>query len=412
MERRVVITACSAITPIGHGRQQIVESLKKGVSGVRTLREDELITRFIHSRVYGTVDYPIVYDFARQHRKTMGPVAYYACQVAKEVLAQAGLPQDFVTGGSLGIAFGSIHGSPTVQRDIYKIFFEAKDKATYQGIGAVDYLKSMVHTTAVNISKMFGITGRIISSGTACTTSSQSIGFGYEAVKYGLQDAMLCGGADEYDTITVAVFDNLLACSTAYNDHPERTPRPFDQDRDGLVVAEGAGAVMLEEYEFARKRGATILGEVIGFACNSNGGDLILPNLEGITKTLQLGLQNAKISASELDLVSAHATATKMGDIIEAQANAAVFGSDPHVVALKSYMGHTMAACGAIETVLTLYMMQEGFIAPTLNLENVDERCAMINHVRKLIEYPVKTAAIQNFAFGGVNTSLIIRKFS
>ncbi len=412
MERRVVITACSAITPIGHGRQQIVESLKKGVSGVRTLREDELITRFIHSRVYGTVDYPIVYDFARQHRKTMGPVAYYACQVAKEVLAQAGLPQDFVTGGSLGIAFGSIHGSPTVQRDIYKIFFEAKDKATYQGIGAVDYLKSMVHTTAVNISKMFGITGRIISSGTACTTSSQSIGFGYEAVKYGLQDAMLCGGADEYDTITVAVFDNLLACSTAYNDHPERTPRPFDQDRDGLVVAEGAGAVMLEEYEFAKKRGATILGEVLGFACNSNGGDLILPNLEGITKTLQLGLQNAKISASELDLISAHATATKMGDIIEAQANAAVFGPDPHVVALKSYMGHTMAACGAIETVLTLYMMQEGFIAPTLNLENVDERCAMINHARKLIECPVKTAAIQNFAFGGVNTSLIIRKFS
>jgi 3-oxoacyl-[acyl-carrier-protein] synthase II len=412
MERRVVITACSAITPIGHGRQQIVESLQKGASGVRTLREDELITRFIHSRVYGTVDYPIVYDFARQHRKTMGPVAYYACQVAKEVLAQAGLPQDFVTGGSLGIAFGSIHGSPTVQRDIYKIFFEAKDKATYQGIGAVDYLKSMVHTTAVNISKMFGITGRIISSGTACTTSSQSIGFGYEAVKYGLQDAMLCGGADEYDTITVAVFDNLLACSTAYNDHPERTPRPFDQDRDGLVVAEGAGAVMLEEYEFAKKRGATILGEVIGFACNSNGGDLILPNLEGITKTLQLGLRNAGISAPDLDLVSAHATATKMGDIIEAQANAAVFGPDPYVVALKSYMGHTMAACGAIETVLTLYMMQEGFIAPTLNLESVDERCAMINHVRKLIEYPVKTAAIQNFAFGGVNTSLIIRKFS
>ncbi|MFO7570267.1 MAG: beta-ketoacyl synthase N-terminal-like domain-containing protein, partial [Smithellaceae bacterium] len=383
-----------------------------GKSGVKTLREGGLVSRFIHGRVYGTVDYPIVYDFARQHRKTMGPVAYYACQVAKEVLAQAELPADFVTGGRLGIAFGSIHGSPTVQRDIYKIFFEAKDKATYQGIGAVDYLKSMVHTTAVNISKMFGITGRIISSGTACTTSSQSIGFGYEAVKYGLQDAMLCGGADEYDTITVAVFDNLLACSTAYNDTPELTPRPFDRDRDGLVVAEGAGAVMLEEYEFARKRGATILGEVLGFACNSNGGDLILPNLDGITKTLRLGLAGAKISASELDLVSAHATATKMGDIIEAQANAAVFGPDPAVVALKSYMGHTMAACGAIETVLTLYMMQEGFIAPTLNLETVDERCAMINHVQKLVSRPVRTAAIQNFAFGGVNTSLIIRKFT
>ncbi len=410
MERRVVITAASAISPVGHGKDAIVESLTKGLSGVKTLREDELISRFIHSRVYGTVGYPIAYDFARAHRKTMGPVAYYACQVAKEVLEQAGLPQDFVTGGRLGIAFGSIHGSPTVQRDIYKIFFEAKDKATYASIGAVDYLKSMVHTTAVNISKMFGITGRIISSGTACTTASQAIGFGYESVKYGLQDAMLCGGADEYDTITVAVFDNLLACSTAFNDAPSRTPRPFDKARDGLVVAEGAGAVMLEEYEFAKKRGATILGEVLGFACNSNGGDLILPNLDGITKTLQLGLENAKIPASDVDLISAHATATKMGDIIEAQAMGTVFGDKPHVVALKSYMGHTMAACGGIETIMTLYMMQDGFIAPTLNLEDVDERCAMVNHVQTLLERPVTTAAIQNFAFGGVNTSLLIRK--
>ena len=412
MERRVVITACSAISPIGHGKDRIIESLTKGVSGVTTLREDALISRFIHSRVYGTVSYPITYDFTRQHRKTMGPVAYYACQVAREVLEQAGLPGDFVTGGRLGIAFGSIHGSPTMQRDIYKIFFRSEDKESFEGIGAVDYLKSMVHTTAVNISKMFGITGRIISSNTACTTSSQSIGYGYEAVKYGLQDAMLCGGADEYDTITVAVFDNLLACSTAFNDRPTQTPRPFDRARDGLVVAEGAGAVMLEEYEFARKRGAPILGEVIGFACNSNGGDLILPNLEGITRTLKLGLENAGISASEVDLVSAHATATKMGDIIEAQATGAVFGRDPYVTALKSYMGHTMAACGAIETILTLYMMQEGFIAPTLNLDEVDERCAMVNHVRKLIEHPVKTAAIQNFAFGGVNTSLLIRKLA
>jgi 3-oxoacyl-[acyl-carrier-protein] synthase II len=411
MERRVVITAASAITPIGHGKEQITENLLKGTSGIKPLREDVFVSRFIHSRVYGTVDYPIEYDFKRAHRKTMGPVAYYACQVAKEVLEQAGLPQEFVTSGKLGIAFGSIHGSPTVQRDIYKIFFEAKDKASYQGIGAVDYLKSMVHTTAVNISKMFGITGRIISSGTACTTSSQSIGFGYEAVKYGLQDAMLCGGADEYDTITVAVFDNLLACSTVFNDQPQRTPRPFDKARDGLVVGEGAGAVMLEEYEFAKKRGATILAEVIGFACNSNGGDLILPNLNGITKTLQLGVENAKINASELDLVSAHATATKMGDIIEAQAINAVFSNHPYVIALKSYIGHTMAACGAIETIMSLYMMQEGFIAPTINLEEIDERCAMIKHVQKVLQHPVKTAAIQNFAFGGVNTILLIRKF-
>ncbi|HNS57136.1 MAG TPA: hypothetical protein PKO34_08785, partial [Smithellaceae bacterium] len=171
-------------------------------------------------------------------------------------------------------------------------------------------------------------------------------------------------------------------------------------------------AVMLEEYEFARKRGANILAEVIGFACNNNGGDLILPNLDGITNTLQLGVENAKIDPDEVDLISAHATATKMGDIIEAQAISRVFGDHPYVVGLKGYMGHTMAACGSIETILTIYMMQDGFIAPTLNLEEVDERCAMLRHVQKIIRQPVKTAAIQNFAFGGVNTILLLRQLS
>ena len=412
MERRVVITAASAITPIGHDKDEIVHSLLNGVSGVKPLREDELISRFIHSKVYGTIDYPINYNFERQYRKTMAPCSYYACQVAKEVLQQSGLTKEFITSGKLGVAFGSIHGSPTTQRDIYRTFFRAEDNAAFKKIGAVDYLKSMVHTTAVNITKMFGITGRVISSGTACTTSSQSIGYGYESVKFGMQEAMLCGGADEYDTITVAVFDNLLACSTAFNNDPQRTPRPFDKLRDGLVVAEGAGAVMLEEYEFARKRGANILAEVIGFACNNNGGDLILPNLDGITNTLQLGVENAKIDPDEVDLISAHATATKMGDIIEAQAISRVFGDHPYVVGLKGYMGHTMAACGSIETILTIYMMQDGFIAPTLNLEEVDERCAMLRHVQKIIRQPVKTAAIQNFAFGGVNTILLLRQLS
>lgn len=410
MPRRVVITACSAITPIGHGRADIVRSLLQGVSGVKPLREDDLLSRYIHSRVFGTVDYPVSYDFKRLYRKTMGPVAYYACQVAKEVFETAGLDGDFMASGRLGVAFGSVHGSPTVQRGIYRTFFGG-DRSEYAAIGAVDYLKSMVHTTAVNITRMFGITGRVISSSTACTTSSQSIGYGYEAVKYGMQDAMLCGGADEYDTTTVAVFDNLLACSTGFNDTPRLTPRPFDVSRDGLVVGEGAGAVLLEEYEFARKRGAPILAEVVGFACNNNGGDLILPNLGGITQTIRLSLQDAAIPADDVDLVSAHATATKMGDVIEAQAIHGVYGDRPRVTALKSYMGHTMASCGVIETILLLYMMAEGFIAPTLNLDEVDERCAMIRHVRKPEERKVRIAAIQNFAFGGVNTGLIIRKF-
>ncbi len=408
MPRRVVITACSAITPIGYGKQAVVESLRQGRSGVRPLRDDGLLTGRIHSQVFGTVDYPIDFAFSRTHRKTMGPVAFYACQVASDVLTASGLAQDFITSGRLGVAFGSTHGSPTVQRDIYKTFFRDLDDK-FSSIGAVDYLRSMVHTTAVNITRMFGITGRVIASSTACTTSSQAIGFGYEMIKYGMQDAMLCGGADEYDTTTVAVFDNLLACSVGYNATPERTPRPFDKRRDGLVVGEGGGAVLLEEYESARRRGAPILAEVIGFACNNNGGDLILPNLDGISATLRLALADAAIAPEAVEFVSAHATATKMGDIIESQAIAAVYGDRPHVSGLKSYTGHCMGACGVIELAMILWMMEEGFLAPTLNLDEVDPRCAMLRHTPGVIAAQTGIAAVQNFAFGGVNTCLLVK---
>ena len=411
MERRVVITGCAAITPIGDTKETILHSLETGVSGVKPLKSDELLTEQIYCGVFGTVDYPIAYDFKRRDRKTMGPVSYYACQTAKTALEQAGLTPEFIQSGRLGVAYSSTHGSPTVQRSIYRTFFSPED-TKLRSVGAVDYLKSMVHTTAVNISKMFGITGRVISSSTACTTSSQSIGFGYEAVKYGLQDAMVCGGADEYDTTTVAVFDNLLATSVDFNATPHLTPRPFDRRRDGLVVGEGAVALILEDYETARKRGADILGEVIGFACNSNGGDLILPNTQGITSAIQMGLDNAALNADEVDFISAHATATKMGDVTEAQSIAEIYGDGPAVTGLKGYMGHTMGSCGAIETILTLYMMSAGFIAPTLNLEEVDERCAMLRHVTKLLEAPMRIAAVQNFAFGGVNTSLFIKQFA
>jgi 3-oxoacyl-[acyl-carrier-protein] synthase II len=409
MTRRVVITAAQAITPIGYGKDGICQSLAGGKSGVKSLRDDGLLASRIGSQVFGTVDYPIDYQFTRSDKKTMGPVAYYACQVAKDALAASGLAPEFITSGRLGVAFGSTHGSPTVQRDIYKIFFHDLDKG-YKGIGAVDYLRSMVHTTAVNITRMFGITGRVIASSTACTTSAQAIGFGYETIKYGMQDAMLCGGADEYDTTTVAVFDNLLACSVAYNDRPEQTPRPFDRTRDGLVVGEGAGAVLLEEYEAAKRRGAPILGEIIGFSCNNNGGDLILPNQNGITATLRLALADAKLAPEQVDLISAHATATRMGDIIESLAIATVYGDAPVVTALKSYTGHCMGACGVIETIMTLYMMEKGFIAPVLNLEEADPRCASLRYAREIMAAKAGVAAIQNFAFGGVNTCLLLRK--
>jgi 3-oxoacyl-[acyl-carrier-protein] synthase II len=411
MERRVVITAESAITPVGHGKKNIMDNLLAGRSGVRPLREDQFLASYIHSKVFGTIDYEVDYDFPRKFRKTLAPVSFYACQAAKEVLDASGLGEDFLASGRMGVAFGSIHGSPSVQRSIYETFFNSSE-GDYKSINASDYLKSMVHTTAANITRMFGITGRVISSCTACTTGSQSIGYGYEAVKYGMQDAMLCGAADEYDTTTVAVFDNLLACSTAFNATPEKTPRPFDEKRDGLVVGEGAAALLLEEYEFARRRGATILGEVIGFTCNNNGGDMILPSERGVAQSIDMGLRDARLDPGAVDFISAHATGTKMGDIVEARAIHSCYGDRPPVAAFKSYMGHTMSACGAIETIIALYMMSDGVLIPTLNLDEVDERCTMINHVRQVRDGAVSIAAIQNFAFGGVNTCLFIKKFS
>jgi len=410
MERRVVITAGASITPIGDTREQILQNLENGVSGVKPMREDELLTGLIRCGVFGTVDYDIEFNFERHYRKTMGPVSYYACKVAKEVVEQAGLEPDFLSSGRMGVAFGSTHGSPSVQRGIYKALM-ASAEANLSKIGAADYLRSMVHTTAVNITRYLGITGRIISSCTACTTSSQSLGYGYESVKYGMQDAMICGGADEYDMTTVGVFDNLRATSTAFNDTPHLTPRPFDQKRDGMVVAEGAGALLLEEYEFAKSRGADILAEVVGFACSNNGGDLILPVVDGIVPTIRAALQSAGLGPEEVDFISAHATATRMGDVVEAQAIHSIYGDRPRVTGLKSYIGHTMGSCGAIETLMTLYMMQEGRIFPTLNLDQVDPRCGMINLVREAQDQDIRVATVQNFAFGGVNTCLLLKKF-
>jgi 3-oxoacyl-[acyl-carrier-protein] synthase II len=415
MERRVVITAEAAITPIGHGKKDILNNLVKGVSGIKNLKnQPDILSKYLHSKVFGIVDYDLEYYFSRKFVKTLGPVSYYACQVAKEVIEKSGLDQLTLSSGRTGVAFGSIHGSPSVQRGIYQVFFNTDPDKNIK-INATDYLKSMTHTTAVNITRMFGITGRVIASCTACTTAAQSIGYGYEAVKFGMQDAMLCGAADEYDLTTVAVFDNLLACSTAYNDTPHLTPRPFDVKRDGMVIGEGAAAVMLEEYEHAKKRGAEILAEVIGFSCTNNGGDMILPNADGVRRTISTGLENARINPPDVDFISAHATSTKAGDIIEAQAIHAEYGSasgkGPFVSGLKSYVGHTMSACGAMETVFTLYMMQKGIIAPTLNLEEVDPRCDMINHVTKLFEKKINIASIQNFAFGGVNTVLFLKRW-
>ncbi|MGE4606159.1 MAG: beta-ketoacyl synthase N-terminal-like domain-containing protein, partial [Myxococcota bacterium] len=243
----------------------------------------------------------------------------------------------------------------------------------------------------------------------ACTSGSQGIGFGYEAIRFGQQEVMLAGGAEELAVMDAAVFDVLFATSTR-NDEPGATPRPFDAGRDGTVVGEGAGCLVLEELEHAKRRGAHIHAELIGFATNCDGRHLTNPDAAGMEEVMRLGLADAGIEPDAVGYVNAHGTSTEVGDIAESHAMAAVFGTNTPTSSLKGHLGHTLGACGALEAWITIAMIREGWVAPTLNLSDVDERCAPLDYVRdQPRDIDTNIVVSNNFAFGGINTSLVFR---
>jgi 3-oxoacyl-[acyl-carrier-protein] synthase II len=282
---------------------------------------------------------------------------------------------------------------------------------TTEGITATTYIRMMAHTAAVNIGVFLGITGRVITTSSACTSGSQGIGYGFETIRAGRQVAMLAGGADELDASEAAVFDTLFATSMR-NDQPGTTPRPFDVARDGLVIGEGACTLVLEELGHARARGATILAEVLGYGTNSDGTHITHPNARTMGIAMQLALQDAALAPSDIGYVNAHGTATDHGDVAETTATFEVFGRAVPISSLKSYMGHTLGACGALEAWMTIEMMRSGWFAPTLNLEQVDPRCGALDYItgggREIATDHVMS---NNFAFGGINTSLIFRRW-
>ena len=267
----------------------------------------------------------------------------------------------------------------------------------------------MSHTAAVNIAVFFGLKGRIIPTSSACTSGSQGIGYAYEAIKYGHQELMVAGGAEELCATEVAVFDTLYATSTR-NEAPSTSPRPFDANRDGLVIGEGACSLILEELEHARARGARILAEVIGFGTNSDGSHITQPEIPTMRRAMELALSCAGIPATEIGYVSAHGTATNRGDVAESHATAQVFGHQVPISALKSYTGHTLGACGALEAMVAIEMMNLGWFHGTANLEQVDAECADLDYLMGEGRN-ISTGSVisNNFAFGGINTSLIFR---
>jgi 3-oxoacyl-[acyl-carrier-protein] synthase II len=280
-----------------------------------------------------------------------------------------------------------------------------------KGATPTDYLKLMSHTTTANLAQLFGVRGRVVSTCSACTSGSQAIGLAYETILLGRARVMLAGGAEELHEIEASVFDMLLATSTR-NDDPAHTPRPFDSARDGLVVGEGAGALVLEELGHARARGARILAEVVGFGSNCDGAHLTNPEVAGMRGAMELALADAALAPGEIDYVNAHATATDVGDVAESDATHALFGARVPVSSLKGHMGHTLGACGALEAWCTIQMMREGWLAPTLNLDEVDPRCAPLDHVLgEPRARETRYAMSNNFAFGGINTSLVFRRW-
>jgi 3-oxoacyl-[acyl-carrier-protein] synthase II len=404
--KRVVVTGMAGISPIGNGWQHVAARLKAQSTGIQHMQEwDKYIG--LNTRLGAPADFIKPAHYSRKQTRSMGRVALMATYTTELALIDANLLNDpILTSGHMGIAYGSCAGSFEAVAEFGNMLLNH----TVNGLNATSYIRMMAHTTAVNIGLFFGINGRVYTTSSACTSSSQGIGYAYEAIKNGYQKLMVAGGAEELSASEAAVFDTLFATSIC-NNTPEKSPRPFDRDRDGLVIGEGAGTFILEERGHALERGAHIHAEVVGYGTNSDGLHVTQPDSNSMQTTMRLALQDAKLEASAIGYISVHGTATAQGDVAESHATAAVFDSKTPISALKSYTGHTLGACGALEAWTAINMMNEGWFHATANLENIDPSCAELDYIMDDIrtlncEYIMSN----NFAFGGINTSLIFKR--
>ena len=405
--RRVVVTGIGLASPIGHSLREISAALQEGRHGIVS-RPDWDAIGSLGTRLAAEVKGLDMSGPARSRVRTMGRVALLSNYATQMAIDDAGLEPDLLRSGQVGLAYGSTHGSSSAMEAFCRTLFSAND---LKGLAGSAYLKFMSHTCVANLAQYHGIRGRVISTCAACVSASQAIGAGYEAVKHGIQDVMICGGAEEMHFTHVGVFDIMYATSTRYNNQPDRSPRPFDAQRDGLVVGEGAGTIVLEAWERAAKRGAKVYGEIAGYGSNCDGNHVTSPSAAGMAAVMRLALGDAELPPDAIQYVNAHATGTTLGDIAESAATHEVLGGEVAISSTKGHTAHTLGACGAIEAAFCLAMIQDGFIPPTRNLENPDPRCAPLNYMMKEPRRAkLDTVMSNNFAFGGINTSLIIRR--
>jgi len=409
MTRRVVVTGMAGISPLGNRWPEVFKNLKANKSAVQVMKDWKNLTGLLTCLGAPARKFPLPSHYVRQKIRTMGRVSLLAVRATEMALESAGLlGHSILTNGEMGIAYGSTTGSPPAVVDYFQHIYLNKN---LKGLSPFPYIQMMSHTCATNLGQFFEIKGRIVPTCSACTSGSQGIGYGYEAVKYGLQKAMVVGGAEELHITDAIVFDILYATSTR-NRSPKTVPRPFDESRDGLVIGEGAGTLILEELEHALSRKAEIFAEVAGYGTNSDGKHMTNPSSEGMEQAIRLSLKDAGADASQIGYVNAHGTATELGDIAETQATHRVFGERIPISTLKSYMGHTLGACGALEAWMTLEMMRENWFCPTLHLRRVDPRCGALAYIQgEGLHLKTDYVMSNNFAFGGVNTSLIFKRW-
>jgi 3-oxoacyl-[acyl-carrier-protein] synthase II len=405
--RRVAVTGMAGITAFGDNWATIEARLRSGKNAVRRMHEWDYFDN-LNSRLGAPVDdFATPGHYSRKMVRSMGRVSLMAVRASEMALLDAGLLDDpSIRDGRMGIAYGSSAGSV----DPVRVFGRMLDTGSMQGVTSTSYIQMMPHTAAVNVGLFFGLKGRVVPTSSACTSGSQGIGYAYEAIRFGRQQMMLAGGAEELSAPGAAVFDTLFATSCR-NEAPETTPRPFDRERDGLVVGEGATTLVLEDFDSARARGARIYAEIVGYASNSDGLHITQPEASTMAVVMRDALADAGLSASAIGYVSAHGTATDRGDVAESQATQQVLGSGKPISSMKSYLGHTLGACGAIEAWWAIEMMRRGTFAPTLNLTTPDPACGELDYLMdawRMLE--TEYIMSNNFAFGGINTSLIFKR--
>lgn len=410
--KKVVITGYGAVSPFGVGVQIMLDNLLSGNSAVVNMKNE---WKNEVEDLYSWVGAPLQEDLndksiPRKFRKNMGKTAIMSYIAAREAIELAEISEDILKSGRMGVSFGSSTGSVASTEYFLRTQFEHQST---RKLASGVFFQIMSHTSAANIAQGFNIRGRVISPNCACSSATQGIGLGFEAIRNGQQDIMLCGGSDELHVMTNASFDIVQAASCRFNDTPKLTPRPFDKDRDGTVCADGAGCVILESEESAIARNAEILGEIIGFSTSSSGKYITHSDVDSIIKCMNHAIEDANITSENIDYINAHATGTQVGDISEAVAIEHVFGlKTVPVSSFKGHLGHTLGASGALELIACFNMINQGKIIPTKNLDKPDEKCAGLNHIKKIYDAKVELFIKNSFAFGGINTVLIGKRYN